>query len=95
MKKQIIFALSAAMLACNPAPENTRVPAEAEASETDGTASFRIGNSEIRSDMIRMLDAAGIENSLDDDGAIVYNLADGEAIDRIGNEAISEYITRN
>ena len=95
MKTRILLALSAALLACNPAPDNTGVTAGMEASDNEGTASFRIGNSEIRGDMIRMLDAAGIEYSLDDDDAIVYNLSDGEIIDRIGNEAISEYITRN
>lgn len=52
-------------------------------------------NGEIRDDMIRMLDEEGIEYSLGDDGEIIYFLRDGEAIDRIGNEAISEYITRN
>lgn len=52
-------------------------------------------NGEIRDDMIRMLDEAGIEYWLGEGNAIIYRLEDGEAIDKIGNEAISEYITRN
>ncbi len=95
MRMQIALALSATLLACSPASEDAAVVVSEESSEGDGTASFRVGNDEIRDDMIRMLDAAGIEYRLGDDGAIVYNLSDGEQIDRIGNEAISEYITRN
>ena len=42
-----------------------------------------------------MLDNAGVEYWVRDDGAINYNLADGEAIDRIGNDVILTYIRRN
>jgi hypothetical protein len=42
-----------------------------------------------------MLSDAYIEYWIGDDGAINYNLADGEAIDRIGNDVILTYIRRN
>ena len=92
MKNQIALMLSAALLACSPAPDSANLAAGAEASEDNGTASFRVRNGEIRDDMIRMLEEADVEYHLGDDGAIIYNVSDGE---KIGNEAISEYITRN
>ena len=42
-----------------------------------------------------MLSDADIEYWIGDDGAINYNLADGEAIDIIGNDVILTYIRRN
>ena len=95
MKLPITLVLSAALFACEPATDNAVVDVSSEETEDNGTANFRVRNGEIRDDMIRMLDEAGIEFSLADDGAIIYNLSDGETIDKIGNEAISEYITRN
>lgn len=85
------------LAACSPEPDNSVSNPEpaAEVASSDGTASFRMGNGEIRDDMLRMFDEQGIEYSLGADNAIIYNLADAELIDKIGNEAISEYITRN
>lgn len=97
MKLQGMALILVALSACSPAAENSVSNPEpaAEVANSDGTASFRMGNGEIRDDMLRMFDEQGIEYSLGADNSIIYKLADAELIDRIGNEAISEYITRN
>lgn len=94
MKLRPTALLCAFLFACSPAAEDEGGEVEAVDAEPSGSASFRVRNAEIRADMIRMLDEAGIEYAVEGD-SIVYNLIDGEAIDKIGNEAISEYITRN
>lgn len=94
MKLRPTALLCAFLLACSPDSEDAGRKVEAAEAEISGSASFRVRNAEIRADMIRMLDEAGIEHTVEGD-AIVYNLIDGAAIDKIGNEAISEYITRN
>ena len=87
--------LSVALIGCSPAPQSAPASVADEYIEDGASASFSVRNDEIREDMIRMLDKEGIDYSLGAAGEIIYFLADGEAIDRIGNEAISEYITRN
>jgi len=87
--------LLGALFACSPASEGNDPNTETAIVGSDGTGSFRVRNEEIREEMIQMINDADIEYWISDDGAINYNLADGEAIDRIGNEVISEYITRN
>ncbi|GJM13463.1 MAG: hypothetical protein DHS20C12_18660 [Pseudohongiella sp.] len=69
--------------------------ATTDAASASGTGSFRMGNGEIRDEFIQMMTDADIEFWLGDNGIINYNLSDADAIDRIGNEVISEYITRN
>jgi len=82
---------------CSPAPDVSTSDGEAEqvAQTADSTGSFRVRNAEIRDEIIQMLSDAKIEFWIAEDGMINYNMSDGEAIDRIGNEVISEYITRN
>lgn len=95
MKTTLAILALCALQSCSPAPEGETAVVEQEAVETDGTGSFRMGNAEIRAEMIEFLDAAEIEHSIGEDGSIIYNLADGEAIDRIGNDVILTYIRRN
>jgi hypothetical protein len=83
------------LIACNPEPETALAEDEAANTQSNGTASFKLANREIREEMLQMLGDADIEYWIGDDGAINYNLADGEAIDRIGNDVILTYIRRN
>jgi hypothetical protein len=79
------------LIACSPA----FVVDEAATTQSDGTGNFKLANREIREETLQMLGDAGIEYWISDDGAINYNLADGEAIDTIGNDVILTYIRRN
>lgn len=58
-------------------------------------ASFRIGNTEIREEIISELVKYNIQHWVNDDKSISYLSSDGEAIDKIGNEVIMAYISRN
>jgi len=90
-----ILLLCVLLVACDSGIEQANSVVEQEPLASDGRASFSMRNGEIRDDMIRMLDEAGIIYRIGEGNAIIYRLEDGEAIDKIGNEAISEYITRN
>ena len=72
--------LLGALFACGPTPEGDAPNAETEIVESDGTGSFRVRNDEIREEMIQMIDDAGIEYWIGDDGAINYKLADGNSL---------------
>lgn len=95
MKTLTIATLLSVIMGCSPAPEDVLVDAGAELASSDGTGSFKLANREIREETLQMLGDAGIEYWLDDDGAINYNLVDGDVIDRIGNDVILTYIRRN
>lgn len=95
MKALTAAILLSLLFACSPEPEGILVENEIEITQSDGTGSFKLANREIREETLQMLGDAGIEYWIDDDGAINYNLADGEAIDRIGNDVILTYIRRN
>ncbi|MBL4572302.1 MAG: hypothetical protein JKY86_04415 [Gammaproteobacteria bacterium] len=88
----IFFAL---LIACSPEPKGILAEDETAAIQSAGSGSFKLANREIREETLQMLADAGIEYWIGDDGAINYNLADGEAIDRIGNDVILTYIRRN
>jgi hypothetical protein len=83
------------LFACSPAPDIGAPNTETKPAETDGIGSFKLANREIREETLQMLGDADIEYWIGDDGAINYNLVDGEAIDRIGNDVILTYIRRN
>ena len=82
---------------CSPASDVSMSDDEAGqvTQSADSTGSFRVRNAEIREEIIQMIKDAEIEHWIAEDGTINYNIIDGEAIDKIGNEVISEYITRN
>ena len=93
-------AMTAAILlslisACGQGPEEPLVEADAEATRSDGTGSFNLANREIREETLQLLGDAGIEYWIGIDGAINYNLVDGEEIDKIGTDVILTYIRRN
>ena len=83
------------LIGCIPERETALAEDEAANTQSNGTASFKLANREIREETLQMLGDADIEYWISDDGAINYNLADGEAIDRIGNDVILTYIRRN
>ena len=56
---------------------------------------FKIRNTEIREEILAELVKANIRHWANDDGSISYFLSDGEIIDRIGNDVILSYISRN
>ena len=56
---------------------------------------FKIRNTEIREEILAELVKANIQHWANDDGSISYFLSDGEIIDRIGNDVILSYISRN
>ncbi|PCI79757.1 MAG: hypothetical protein COB20_04005 [SAR86 cluster bacterium] len=95
MKTLTAAILIGLMIACSPEPEGGLVENEVEATRSDGTGSFKMANREIREETLQMLGDAGIEYWIGDDGAINYNLVDGEEIDKIGNDVILTYIRRN
>ena len=95
MKVQLTALFIPVLIACNPAAEPPLLGVGTDVSAGPASGSFDIRNQEIRDEMIQMISDAGIEYWVGENGAIHYNFADGEAIDRIGNEVISEYITRN
>jgi hypothetical protein len=95
MKTLTAVILIGVLTACSPEPEGDLAEDEVVTTQTDGTGSFKLANREIREETLQMLVDADIEYWIGDDGAINYNLADGEAIDRIGNDVILTYIRRN
>ena len=95
MKTLLTTSLLCALFACSPAPDIGATNTEAKPLEKDGTGSFKLANREIREETLQMLGDADIEYWIGDDGAINYNLVDGEVIDRIGNDVIMTYIRRN
>jgi hypothetical protein len=95
MKTLLTNFLLCTLFACSPAPDTGATNTEAKPLEKDGTGSFKLANREIREETLQMLGDADIEYWIGDDGAINYHLADGEAIDRIGNDVILTYIRRN
>jgi hypothetical protein len=95
MKTLLTNFLLCTLFACSPALDIGAPNTEAKSLEKDGTGSFKLANREIREETLQMLGDADIEYWIGDDGAINYNLADGEAIDRIGNDVILTYIRRN
>lgn len=95
MKTLLTNFLLCTLFACSPAPDIGATNTEAKPLEKDGTGSFKLANREIREETLQMLGDADIEYWIGDDGAINYHLADGEAIDRIGNDVILTYIRRN
>lgn len=96
MKNLTVTILLAVFIGCSPQPQNLSVEDEVGTTQGDHrTGSFKLANKEIREETLQMLDNAGVEYWVRDDGAINYNLADGEAIDRIGNDVILTYIRRN
>ena len=56
--------------------------------------SFRMGNAEIRQDIINALIADGIEHWENDDGSIGFYVKDTERVDAIGYFAIGAYAAR-
>jgi len=78
------------LIACNPAAEPPMLGVESDVNAGPASGSFDIRNQEIRDEMIQMINDAGIEYWVGENGNIHDNIADGEAIDRIGNEVISE-----
>lgn len=56
---------------------------------------FKIRNTEIREELLAELVKANIRHWANDNGSISYFLSDGEVIDRIGNDVILSYISRN
>ena len=95
MKTLLTPSLLCTLFACSPAPGIGTPNTETTPAETDGTGSFKLANREIREETLQMLGDADIEYWIGDDGSINYNLADGEAIDIIGNDVILTYIRRN
>ena len=95
MKTLLTTFLLCTLSCCSPAPGIGTPNTETTPAETDGTGNFKLANREIREETLQMLSDADIEYWIGDDGAINYNLADGEAIDIIGNDVILTYIRRN
>jgi len=95
MKTLTVIMLLSLIIACSPAPEGASIEEELDTTPNDVSGSFKLANREIREETLQMLGDAGIEYWIGDDGAINYNLVDGEAIDRIGNDVILTYIRRN
>ncbi len=95
MRNLSVYILFIPLLGCGPASEQPSLASVPDTEQAAINGSFDIRNKEIRDEMLQMIEDAGIEYWIGDEGAIHYNFADGEAIDKIGNEVIGEYITRN
>ena len=95
MKALLTGILLGLLNTCSPSPEGAVAGDALEAAQSECTGSFKLANIEIREETLLLLIDAGIEYWIGDDGTINYNLADGEAIDRIGNDVILAYIRRN
>jgi hypothetical protein len=95
MKTLLTTSLPCTLFCCSPAPRIGSPNTETTLAETDGTGNFKLATREIREETLQMLGDADIEYWIGDDGAINYNLTDGEAIDIIGNDVILTYIRRN
>ena len=95
MKALTTAILLSLVSACDQEPEGTSAGGSAEATLSDGTGSFKLANREIREETLQLLGDADIEYWIGIDGAINYNLVDGEEIDKIGNDVILTYIRRN
>ena len=95
MKTLLTTSLLCTLFACSPAPDTGTPNTETTSAKTDGTGSFKLANREIREETLQMLSDADIEYWIGDYVSINYNLADGEAIDIIGNDVILTYIRRN
>jgi hypothetical protein len=72
--------------------DQARETSETTALETD---SFRIGNKEIRDEMLELFEENNIQYSLSDDNLITISLADGDTVDEIYTDVRLTYIRRN
>jgi len=75
--------------------DNTADVAELMQEDAAAMGRFRIGNREIREEIIAELLQKNIQHQVNPDNSISYLLSDGEQIDKIGNDAILGYIRRN
>jgi hypothetical protein len=69
--------------------------AEASEERASDIDSFRIGNKEIRDEVIALFQENSIQHTVNDDNSISYHLDDGDQIDRIYTEVRLAYIRRN
>ena len=83
------------LFGCDQPPASATGESAAAVAQNESTGSFKLANREIREEALQLLDDADIEYWVGDDGAINYNLVDGEEIDKIGNDVILTYIRRN
>lgn len=104
-----LFTLACLLLAlgaCEPASEPAATATNAgnaidtaeiylNAASDEFAASFRMRNSEIRSDIIAELTKRNIPHKLNADGSIGYRAIDGEAIDAVYYWAVGLYAARN
>jgi hypothetical protein len=95
MKTLLTTSLPCTLFCCSPAPRIGTPNTETTLAETDGTGNFKLAHREIREETLQMLGDADNEYRIGDNAAINYNLADGGAIDIIGNDVILTYIRRN
>ena len=66
-----------------------------EIEDPEEKASFRMGNGEIREEMLAEFVKQNVQHWINDDNSIGYFLGDGKIIDKIGNDARLAYIRRN
>ena len=89
-----LFLITAFFLASCSDETNVGETKSAIVQDENAIDSFRMGNAEIRQDIINALIADGIEHWENDDGSIGFYVKDTERDDAIGYFAIGAYAAR-
>ena len=92
--KAFLFLIAAFSLTNCSEESNVNETESAIAQDENAIDSFRMGNAEIRQDIINALITDGIEHWENDDGSIGFYVKDAEKIDAIGYFAIGAYAAR-
>ena len=92
--KALLFLIAAFFLANCSDEVNVNETEPTIAKDKNAIDSFRMGNAEIRQDIINALITDGIEHWENDDGSIGFYVKDTEKIDAIGYFAIGAYAAR-
>lgn len=94
-RNKALFFLIAAFFLANCSDEiNVNETEPTIVQDKNAIDSFRMGNAEIRQDIINALITDGIEHWENDDGSIGFYVKDAEKIDAIGYFAIGAYAAR-
>ena len=92
--KLCLLLISAVLISCGKEPVPP-IAKEAINLNTTGKENIRMGNREIRQDIINALVGHEIEYWINEDGSIGFYSKDAERVDAIGYAAIGAYAARN
>ena len=94
MRFLLIIVLLVLTASCDSGGEEPTVVAS-EIEDPEQKASFRMGNGEVREEMLAEFVKQNVQHWINDDNSIGYFLGHGKIIAKIGNDVRLAYIRRN